>query len=70
MANVVEIRKMKYKVVLTHNPQDYFEGAEPDDLISEISFKRSESGAFDTILAMIDGGYTAIITPDEDDVYG
>ena len=61
---------MQYKAILTHNPQDYFDGAEPDDLISKISFKRSESGAFDTILAMIDDGYTAIITPDENDGYG
>ena len=39
---------MIYQIIATHNPQDFFEGIEPEDL-PEI------------VLKCIDGGYTVII---------
>ena len=58
---------MKYKAILTHNPQDYFEGAEPEDLVVTVEFERSETKAFDCILHHVDNGFVGIITPNGDD---
>lgn len=50
---------MKYTIVFTHNPQDFFEGIEPDDLIvvQEATNEELES----EIVPMVDGGYKAIV---------
>ena len=50
---------MKYTVVFTHNPQDFFEGIEPDDLIvvREVTNEELES----EIVPMVDEGYKAIV---------
>ena len=53
---------MTYSVVFTHNPQDFFEGIEPDDLIvvREVTNEELES----EIVPMVDGGYKAIVFPE------
>ena len=50
---------MKYAIVFTHNPQDFFEYIEPDDLIvvREATNEELES----EIVPMVDGGYKAIV---------
>ena len=50
---------MKYTIVFTHNPQDFFEGIEPGDLIvvQEATNEELES----EIVPMVDGGYKAIV---------
>ena len=50
---------MKYTIVFTHNPQDFFECIEPDDLIvvREATNEELES----EIVPMVDGGYKAIV---------
>ena len=50
---------MKYTIVFTHNPQDFFEGIEPDDLIvvREVTNEELES----EIVPMVDGGHKAIV---------
>ena len=65
MQNPCEQRKdlnMKYTIAFTHNPQDFFEGIEPDDLIvvREATNKELES----EIVPMVDGGYKAIVFPE------
>lgn len=61
---------MKYKAMLTHNPQDYFEGAEPENLVVTVEFERFETRAFDYILNLVDNGFVGIIAPGEDDGCG
>ena len=53
---------MKYTIVFTHNPQDFFEGIEPEDLIvvQEATSEELES----EIVPMVDGGYKAIVFPE------
>ena len=53
---------MKYSIVFTHNPQDFFEGIDPDDLIvvREATNEELES----EIVPMVDGGYKAIVFPE------
>ena len=53
---------MKYTIVFTHNPQDFFERIDPDDLIvvRESTNKELES----EIVPMVDGGYKAIVFPE------
>ena len=50
---------MKYTIVFTHNPQDFFEGIEPDDLIVVREATNEELEA--KIVPMVDGGYKAIV---------
>lgn len=50
---------MKYTIVFTHNPQDFFEGIEPDDLIVVREATNEELEA--EIVQMVDGGYKAIV---------
>lgn len=56
---------MKYKVILTHNPQDFFEGIEPEDLTETRIAETAEDLA--EILEKVYGGYKAIITRMEAD---
>ena len=61
----------KYKAILTHNPQDYFEGKEPDKLTETVTFfDVLYYPKMDKILEMIDNGYKAIIVPIEGDDTG
>ena len=50
---------MKYTIVFTHNPQDFFEGIEPEDLIVVQEATNEELEA--EIVPMVDGGYKAIV---------
>ena len=49
----------EYKVTYTHNPQDYFNGSEPEELVETDTI----TDIFDLVqvLAMVDEGYKAII---------
>lgn len=59
---------MKYKVVLTHNPQEYFEDLEPEELtIIKWFDERSLFQNFNWILDKIKNGYKAIIILQEGD---
>ena len=51
---------MPYHVILTHNPQDFFEGVEPDELTLEFYPESDDDWA--NILRLVDGGYVAIVT--------
>ena len=53
---------MKYTIVFTHNPQDFFEGIEPGDLIVVREATNEELEA--EIVPMVDGGYKAIVFPE------
>lgn len=53
---------MKYTIVFTHNPQDFFEGIEPEDLIVVREATSEELVA--EIVPMVDGGYKAIVSPE------
>ena len=53
---------MKYTAVLTQNPQDFFEGIETDDLIVVREATNEELEA--EIVPMVDGGYKAIVFPE------
>lgn len=59
---------MEYKVILTHNPQDFFEGIEPEDLTETVIIKSAED--LRPILDMVSGGYKAIITQTGSDACG
>ena len=50
---------MTYTIVFTHNPQDFFEGIEPDDLIVVREATNEELEL--EIVPMVDGGYYAIV---------
>lgn len=59
---------MKYKVVLTHNPQEYFEDLEPEELtIIKWFDERNLFQNFNWILDKINNGYKAIIILQEGD---
>lgn len=53
---------MKYKAIFTHNPQDFFEGAEPFELCQVLRFEPDDEAAFREILSLVDEGYKAVIT--------
>lgn len=60
----------KYRVYCTHNPQDFFEGSEPHELVETLDFDESVESccfAIAKILELIDGGYKAIIFQKEGD---
>ena len=53
---------MSYKAILTHNPQDFFEGIEPDELRETIEFDNNGNKKEITkVLDMVSDGYKAII---------
>ena len=56
---------MKYTIVFTHNPQDYFDGMEPEDLIvvREATNEELESES----VSMVDGEYKASVFPLENE---
>ena len=62
---------MPYHVILTHNPQDFFAGVEPDELTLEFYPESDDDWAnilrlidddWANILRLVDGGYVAIVT--------
>ena len=56
----------EYKATFTHNPQDYFEGLEPEELVETMTI----SDLFDLVqvLTMVDEGYKASIEPGMENV--
>ena len=56
----------EYKATFTHNPQDYFEGLEPEELVETMTI----SDLFDLVqvLTKVDDGYKAIIEPGMENV--
>ena len=59
---------MKFTAIMTHNPQDFFEGAEPEDLQIRIDFDfESWPEKIPVILGLVSGGYKAILFPGGDD---
>lgn len=64
---------MKFRAILTHNPQDYFEDKEDAELVEEICFDDSLEGCFMSLARILDyvcGGYKAIILLKEGDDTG
>ena len=51
-----------YHVILTHNPQDFFEGIGPDDLTIEMYPESTDDDVWSRVLQLVDGGYVAIMT--------
>lgn len=52
---------MRYTVIFTHNPQDFFEGSEPDDLFEIKITDNIDHDTIMMILNQIKEGYKAII---------
>lgn len=62
---------MKITAIMTHNPQDFFEGAEPEDLQVRFDFSMEGSqDVFPIILGLVRSGYKAILIPGGDDQDG
>jgi hypothetical protein len=59
---------MVYQIIATHNPQDFFEGKEPEDLTEY--YEAKDDNLADIVLYCINGGYTVIIYPKKDCFYG
>ena len=58
---------MRYRVILTHNPQDFFNGKEDPELVQEIIFSGIFAGdVLKDVLKQVDGGYAAIIRQTEE----
>ena len=57
---------MKYKVILTHNPQDYYEGIEDEELVEIRGFDLLTVEQIAFILHMVDEGYKAIFQQESD----
>ena len=50
---------MKFEVVGTHNPQDFYNGAEPNDLVKV--YITDEEDLIETIHELLNGGYQVIV---------
>lgn len=50
---------MKFEVVGTHNPQDFYNGTEPNDLVKV--FITDEEDLIETIQELLNGGYQVIV---------
>lgn len=50
---------MIYQIIATHNPQDFFEGTEPEDLPEY--YEATNENLTEIVSKSIDGGYTVII---------
>ena len=50
---------MIYQIIATHNPQDFFEGIEPEDLPEY--YEATDEILADIASKCIEGGYTVII---------
>ena len=54
---------MEYTIVFTHNPQDYFNGYEPPDLV--LVTHTTGNNLQKEIVPMVTNGYHAIIFPEK-----
>lgn len=50
---------MKFEVVGTHNPQDFYNGTEPDELVK--IFVADEEDLIETIQELLNNGYQVIV---------
>ena len=50
---------MKFYVIGTHNPQDFFTGIEPDDLVEEK--EANQDNLAEIVTDLLNGGYKAIV---------
>lgn len=57
---------MRYTVIFTHNPQDFFEGSEPDDLCEIKITDNINHETISMILDQVKEGYKAIIMGGDD----
>lgn len=55
---------MNYQVIATHNPQDFFNGTEPDDLPEY--YEATNENLADIVSKCISDGYVVIVYPKED----
>ena len=55
---------MIYQIIATHNPQDFFEGIEPENLPEY--YEASNENLIDIVSNCVNGGYTVIIYLKED----
>ena len=55
---------MVYQIIATHNPQDFFNGKEPDDLPEY--YEATNENFADIVSKCITGGYVVIVYPKED----
>ena len=71
MANVAEVARMGYKAILTHNPQDFFDGTEPFELCEMVRFENGNSRSeIQRILNMVANGYKAVLVFDDGGGHG
>ena len=59
---------MTYQIIATHNPQDFFEGIEPEDLPKY--YEATNENLSEIVSKCINGGYVVIIYPKEGWFYG
>lgn len=59
------MNNLRYKAVLTHNPQDFFDGTEPHELCETVVFSRRNRKKIRRVLKAVDNGYKAIIFQSE-----
>ena len=57
------MKKRKYKLTVTHNPQDLYNGIEPP----ELSYSYTTDDLAASVDREIDGGYQVIVTKAEGD---
>ena len=55
---------MQYQLIATHNPQDFFEDKEPDELVQGIT--ATDETIQNDIKTLIQGGYKFIFLERED----
>jgi hypothetical protein len=55
---------MIYQIISTHNPQDFFNGNEPEDLPEY--YETTNEDLTEIVSKCIEGGYVVIIYPKED----
>ena len=55
---------MTYKIIATHNPQDFFDGIEPEGLPEY--YEATNENLTEIVSKCIKGGYVVIIYPKED----
>lgn len=55
---------MNYQVIATHNPQDFFNGTEPDGLPEY--YEATNENLADIVSKCITDGYVVIVYPKED----
>jgi hypothetical protein len=55
---------MVYQIIATHNPQDFFNGTEPDDLPEY--YEATDDNFTEIVSRCINYGYVVIVYPKED----